>query len=574
MIIQNEISDILKTILEAIDYLKENNEKQECQYLYKDIKDALKVISLNEMVCQDINLINLIDDIDEIVNKLIDKYKILSNLYLLESKVKKLIKIFTREDIRINIGGSKKIDKWINYGMYKYSENDIIGNYDKLSIFENNSLSSIYSSYILQHFDFIQIEEVLREWFRALKVSSRIYISVPNIDIISSLIIKKDFSDISDRVKLINILFDSHVTGKGYSKMGLNYELITYYLNKVGFEEITTVEGFNFLDDESTWKYKEIPLSLNVTALKNYEHCSDESPLNKVLSFKTKGTPDIVLFGDSVMNAISYKDLDIRSLKEMILKDKNIVNYDIDYFCHYGYHFGVYYMLIQALKYLDLLPKIIILPINMRSFSPQWDLKPAYQFDDTINEIKDFFIMKKEINLNCPYDIDKQIDYNMAVNLEAEFWIDKFKIIKSYEDIVNLKYDTDAENKIKYQTFFIYHYLYKLNENNRKLRLLEQILKCLENEKVKIVMYFTPININAGQKFVGKDFITYFRENVNMVLDMLKTYEKDNLVFENFSELCDCSCFTYDDDPTEHLNEKGRKLLSDRIMKTINHCLR
>ena len=84
---------------------------------------------------------------------------------------------------------------------------------------------------------------------------------------------------------LQNILFGGHVDKYDYHVVGLNEEFLTEYLKRAGFINIIKVEEFGLFNDTSNMKFKEVAISLNITAEKPSRFISDvniDSTLNKV----------------------------------------------------------------------------------------------------------------------------------------------------------------------------------------------------------------------------------------------------------------------------------------------------
>ena len=95
-------------------------------------------------------------------------------------------------------------------------------------------------------------------------------------------------------------------------------------------------------------------------------------------------------------------------------------------------------------------------------------------------------------------------------------------------------------------------------------------MKLLRDLKVAVVAYVTPINWQAGVKYVGNDFIEMIKMNINVVSDtVFSYYGKDNIKFADLSMILDSSSFFSEDNATEHLNQEGREILSSRIENII-----
>ncbi len=83
---------------------------------------------------------------------------------------------------------------------------------------------------------------------------------------------------------------------------------------------------------------------------------------------------DVLFFGDSTAKAIEKKDSDRRGIAEMLSAD--IAPLSIQGIIHPAYQAEVYLEFIKRLKDFATPPKIIVITVNMRSFSPSWDMNP------------------------------------------------------------------------------------------------------------------------------------------------------------------------------------------------------
>jgi len=74
---------------------------------------------------------------------------------------------------------------------------DYIASADKLDMFDDNSVDLIYNSHVLEHFGRNKIEDVLKEWYRVLKVGGILRIAVPDFEKLVEVYLKtKDMKQI------------------------------------------------------------------------------------------------------------------------------------------------------------------------------------------------------------------------------------------------------------------------------------------------------------------------------------------------------------------------------------------
>jgi len=109
---------------------------------------------------------------------------------------------------KLHIGGQKQADGWEVLNMVQAPYVDHVCNASDLSLFPDNTFGEIYASHILEHFDYKgELKAALDEWLRVLEPGGKIYISVPDLDILARLILHKDQLTIMDRFQVMQMIF-------------------------------------------------------------------------------------------------------------------------------------------------------------------------------------------------------------------------------------------------------------------------------------------------------------------------------------------------------------------------------
>jgi len=170
---------------------------------------------------------------------------------------------------KLLIGGMRRVDGWEILNAIPGPNVDHLCNANDLSQFNDGTFSEIYASHVVEHLDYKdELVSTLKEWWRVMKPGGKVYISVPDLDILAELILSKDKLTVNERFYVMMMIFGGHLDDYDYHVVGLNEDFLKSYLREAGYENITRVEGFGITNDTSSMKYKDVAISLNMTAEK------------------------------------------------------------------------------------------------------------------------------------------------------------------------------------------------------------------------------------------------------------------------------------------------------------------
>ena len=170
---------------------------------------------------------------------------------------------------KLHIGGKVKTPGWEVLNAVPGPYVDHLGNAKDLSQFADNTFTDIYASHVVEHLDYVnELVATLKEWNRVLVPGGKIYISVPDMEVLAELFLAKDKLTLEERLHVMRMMFGGHVDQYDYHLVGLNYDFLTMYLKRAGFINIQRVEKFGFFQDTSNMQFKGVPISVNVVAEK------------------------------------------------------------------------------------------------------------------------------------------------------------------------------------------------------------------------------------------------------------------------------------------------------------------
>jgi hypothetical protein len=275
----------------------------------------------------------------------------------------------------------------------------------------------------------------------------------------------------------------------------------------------------------------------------------------------------ILFFGDSIIKAYAENDKDKSSIPEMLAKvDSRLKIGDMS---SPGYGLGVFEAMVSHIENSDKKPKAIIIPINLRSFSPQWDMRPEYQFEKEI-----FFLThgKFVFYFSKPLGIFHAININ-SVNQDTfrkqpiYYGDTVVGEVGKYEDKAQLPNIDSSVVK----DFYIYDYMGNLKTNHRKLQSLRNIALIAKENGVKVYVYITPIDYEEGAKLVGQDFIKQTKYNAELVCSIST---ENGLPCLNLAFAVRDADFATHVLPNEHMKEAGRKFVAQKLADFIKDILK
>jgi hypothetical protein len=300
---------------------------------------------------------------------------------------------------------------------------------------------------------------------------------------------------------------------------------------------------------------------------KKYDERSlPEIKLNNLLNSNIEEV-DLLLYGDSVSERISNDDKNKKTLFELI-RDGLRGDTRFYHITHSAYYVDIYYMYTLYILSANIKVNEIILPINLRNFSPQWDYNPMFQCMSHINSLI-ALLKNKNIIIDNVQKYTSRTVYEFFKS-NVRYLGSDYKCVCDFQNVImsNPKSETDKIERKK--DIFVYHYMNVIDKHHHKFKPLKDLFELCNKNMIKLFVYLTPINFEGGERFVGKAFVDNLRSNASTVSGQLLSVAQDDsgfLTFKDFSMLLTSEYFFNREETTEHLNEDGRKLLAENIIK-------
>ena len=169
---------------------------------------------------------------------------------------------------RILIGGSTNIPGWITFNADPSTQPDILGDIREIQVIENDSVGVFYLSHVLEHVELSQVLPTLTKLYAALTKHGSLFISVPDLSILTSFLSDAEL-DINQKLHVLRMIYGGQISRFDYHYFGYTYEILSAFLAAAGFVGIRKVKYLDIHRDTSSFApYKGIPISLNVVCHK------------------------------------------------------------------------------------------------------------------------------------------------------------------------------------------------------------------------------------------------------------------------------------------------------------------
>ncbi len=283
---------------------------------------------------------------------------------------------------------------------------------------------------------------------------------------------------------------------------------------------------------------------------------------------------DTIYMGDSTLWHPAGSQTMASILQELL------PNQRIGELSHAAYGMDVYASYITYLLRQKYRPKLIIIPINMRSFSPEWDRRPGYQFTTEKRMLNMGIPLSKLLGRPLHLFGGYQTDITRDAFLRSEVNNGGTPVgqVADFEDSIGLAASVtqDTEKFVYYQELsenpdyprlLTYYFMNALQPEHRKVRAMVDIVRALRAAGVEVLFYFTPVNAELGDVYIGESFRRQFTTNVNVVKAQLTAagmIEGTNLL--DFSY--DLAAYFFSD--TEHLRQPGKLYIAEQLATHID----
>jgi predicted SAM-dependent methyltransferase len=170
--------------------------------------------------------------------------------------------------MNLHIGGKVRHPDWKILDITPGDHVDFVGDASDLSRFADGSIKNIYASHVLEHFSYSrEVLPCLKEWNRVLDPAGKLFLSVPNLDVLCRLFVSGTCSP-DERFYITRAIMGGQVDVHDLHKTAFYPEMLAWFLGQAGFRTMKQVESFGIFNDSSEIRIQGTLISLNVVAHK------------------------------------------------------------------------------------------------------------------------------------------------------------------------------------------------------------------------------------------------------------------------------------------------------------------
>lgn len=280
---------------------------------------------------------------------------------------------------------------------------------------------------------------------------------------------------------------------------------------------------------------------------------------------------DLLYLGDSTL-MLPVGEVTTGEILQELLPDRRVGQV-----AHPAYGFELFHDYAAHMDRHGASPQTLVLPINLRSFSPAWDKRPAYQFEkeSTILEmglplarvllrpLEAFGFFRPSISqqafLDAPvYDGDE------IVGQVRDF--ETLAADEILEEGAEITYrEVELEDEETAQAVLTYHYMLALESDHRKLDAMVAVAELAAERGVNAIFYLSPVNVEQGERFLGSEFGERLADNIQVVQSRLDAVALDRVKLLNLA--FDLPAYDFTD--MEHLTETGKEYVAEQIALAV-----
>ena len=282
---------------------------------------------------------------------------------------------------------------------------------------------------------------------------------------------------------------------------------------------------------------------------------------------------DVLVLGDSQWLWTAYQDTDRRTMFEMFHEalPASISRHVI---VGGGYHAGLYVAFMRAFAAAGHpAPRVVVMPTNARTLSPQWHYAAEYRFDSAIARIeraarsrRPWLLWPAPKRLG-PADMDA---YDDVVHRSA---FDPPRTVGEYRRLIAAQPTTPTEKHDRWRVIFSFFYGEPADVTNPRLGQLREVAALITSRGSHLISYSIPANVEGGRELLGPGFDDHWAREVARAEAAVREGAGDAFTWLPWASALPASDFIHRYEPSEHLAEAGRRWMVAGLVDAVQAAL-
>jgi len=282
---------------------------------------------------------------------------------------------------------------------------------------------------------------------------------------------------------------------------------------------------------------------------------------------------DIIYFGDSTL-IYPVGEVTTGEILQELLPEQTIGQV-----AHPAYNADLYRRYADYITRFDHRPDRVIIPINLRSFSPEWDRRPAYQFEAekavlTYGRLLSTMFYRPLATFGGFDSPISQADFlhtpvysgTTPVGQVGDFeeQLGHTTLATQANNVASAYYRNlpEENDEATLAASLVYYYMGELDPNHRKIQSLLTTARQLKAGGIKPIFYISPLNTQLGERVLGETFGRQIEANTAVIEQAFRSEKIDLL---NLAFALEPYYFV----DTEHLTENGKARVAEALATLI-----
>ena len=280
---------------------------------------------------------------------------------------------------------------------------------------------------------------------------------------------------------------------------------------------------------------------------------------------------EVVTFGDSVMEHVDPRDADRRTLSDQILSGfTGCVTANL---AHSAYHPEIFEAVGRFVTRLpQTRPRLIVVPINLRSFSNTWIWHPMYRVEELqrllLHDSLAYTLAHRPLSAFRWYDgvAGTQDDYDRAPIYDGD------RFIGPQGPLAQIVFHGagGASRDERLRTAFVMRYSARLQADHARVVAMRNLAQVLRERGVPALYYLTPVDWQEAERLAGPDVVGHITSNARLLMSVLGDA---GATVNDWTRVLPHEDFSWEELPNEHLKETGRRAVAERVVAAARGLL-